>query len=106
MKHVSTLLFVALTLGAFGQDLPAVPVTEPSVELRLELASKQLSKAANAREGAMYAALFGGAMTAIAFTDKQSAGQLTGLFTIGAVFGLSLKGIGHEREAARLLHGQ
>jgi len=54
----------------------------------------------------MYAALFGGAMTAIAFTDKQSAGQLTGLFTIGAVFGLSLKGIGHEREAARLLHGQ
>jgi hypothetical protein len=45
-------------------------------------------------------------MTAIAFNDQQGSGQVAGLLTIGAVYGFSLKGAGHEREAARLLHGQ
>lgn len=106
MRTVSTLVFVALCGLTFGQTLPPVPPSPEAINLRLERAAQEMERAADAREVAMYAALFGGAMTAIAYNDKPSAGNIVGFLTISAVYGFTLKGAGHDRRAARLLHGQ
>lgn len=105
MKHVITSLLLGLSALVYGQgELPPVPASE-DVNLRLELASVEMERAADFRDAALYCALFGGAISGIAFSDNATAGRVCAVLTVSAFYGLNLVANGRDRRAARLLHG-
>jgi len=110
MKHVTTLLFVALSMGLFGQDLPAVPATEPSVELRLELAGWEMDRAAEWRSLATFMIASGaGIIAADRINNRDGSWSFAAgvaVFSFGTYVTLNSMGDRHDRRAARLLHGQ
>ena len=108
MKTVSTLLFVALSMGAFGQQLPAVPAEVDPVNLRLEMAGAQFVKAGKSRETAVWFAVIGGAFTYLASRDAQrpEGAAVIGGITLAGTFAYTLKGAHHDKRGGRLLHGQ
>lgn len=110
MKHVTVLLL----LGLYGQfhaqaqgELPPVPASAcDQVNLRLDMAAAHLDRAADFRDAAIYTALFGGAITAIAFADNATSGRVCLALSVGGVYAFGLVANGQDRKAARLLHAQ
>lgn len=90
--------------AAFGQDLPAVPVEQDPVDLRLELASGQLRKAACSREASLYVGLLGAAGTLIMVRTDPTLATWIGGVTVAGFYTLQLKGAGHDRKAGNALH--
>lgn len=110
MKHVTVLLLLAL-YGQFQtqaqSQLPPVPASAcDQVNLRLEMAAVHMELAADFRDAVLYTALFGGAITAIAFADNPTSGRVCLAFTVSGVYAFGLVANGQDRKAARLLHAQ
>lgn len=108
MKHVTVLFLLAL-YGQFQAQaqaqLPPIPASAcDQVNLRLEMAAVHMERAADFRDAGLYTALFGGAITAIAFADNPTSGRVCLALTVGGVYALGLVSNGHDRKAARLLH--
>lgn len=98
-----------LTASAcFAQDeLPVAPVE--AIDLRLDMASEQMRKAAWSRETSIYWALGTGLFTMLAADQSAPAYDHNlavglGSLCIGGFAVLQIKGARHDRKASRYLH--
>lgn len=109
MKHVITSILLGLSALVYGQgELPPVPASE-DVNLRLELASVEMERAADFRELSVWVACTGALFVA---ADRINNRDSDGSFAMGvasvslaAYVGLNGIAIRRDRRAARLLHG-
>lgn len=100
---------LVFTSSLAAQDLPDVPA-ERSVNLRLDMASDEMTKAGRDRITSAIVLLFGGAMVLANESQRDGAKYEEGLSwwmggaTAGAFITFQLTGGRHDKRAAKALH--
>lgn len=97
MKALILTVLLVSSLGLRAQE---------RVDLHLEMASSELERSADCSDAAIYCALIGGAMTAIASGGKERDAWIVGGITVATTYTLVLRSNGHKRRAAFHLRHQ